>query len=64
MKPPRLFKINPKRGYSLCLACGRWRKGNNIFQHEGTHWVLCKNDYEEYWFCTDELLPDYIGYNV
>ena len=64
MIPPRLFKINSKRGFSICIACGQWRLSNNVFHHEGRHWILCRTDFEDYWFNTDELQDDYIGYDV
>lgn len=64
MKSPKRFKINPKRGYSQCIACDRWRIGNNIFFHEGRQWNLCRVDYVDYWENTNKLLPDYKGYNV
>lgn len=66
MIPPKLFKVNPKRrfSHSLCIACDRWKSGNNIFHHEGRNWILCREDYDDYWENTDELLPDYEGYNV
>lgn len=64
MKPPRLFKYNRKRGHSLCIACDKWEFSNNIFFHEGRHWVLCRPDYVDYWENTDVLLPDYKGYDV
>jgi hypothetical protein len=46
------------------MGCEKWEKGNNIFHHEGRHWILCRFDYGDYWENTDELLPDYKGYNV
>jgi hypothetical protein len=62
MKPPRPFKFDRKRGYSLCIACGNWRQSNNLFQHEGTHWILCLLDWVDYWENTDELQPDFKDY--
>lgn len=65
MKAPSPFKINSKRQftYSLCMACGKW-KYNNIFHHEGRHWILCRWDFADYWENTDELMPDYKEYKV
>lgn len=64
MKAPRNFKLYTTKvmRYSLCIACRRWKHGNNIFYHEGIHWVLCKLCYFDYWENTDKLLPDYKGY--
>ena len=62
MKPPVLYKVNPKRGYSLCIACDKWRLSVKIFFHEGRMWNLCRFDYADYWENTDELEPDYKGY--
>lgn len=66
MRPPKLFKVNPKRrfSYSQCMACANWKSGNNIFHHGGRNLILCKMDYEDYWENTDKLLSDYVGYNV
>lgn len=61
MKPPKPFKLNKDHGWSKCFACSLWRKNNRFF-HEDTHWVLCESCFEDYWFNTDELLPDYKGY--
>ena len=61
MKPPKAFYVKDKQGYSLCNACEGWHK-NNIFRHDGRHWILCRDDYEDYWYNTDELLLDYKGY--
>ncbi len=63
MKPPRPFKYYKKRGYSQCLGCQQWKKGNNIFFHDGTQWVLCVADYFDYWENTDELLADFKDYD-
>lgn len=64
MKPPRPFKYysEKKRGYSRCMGCDKFKQGNNIFHHDGTHWILCLSDYFDYWENTDELSPDYVGY--
>lgn len=64
MKPPRPFKINSKRGYSICIACDNWKISNNIFHHEGRHWILCRFCFADYWENTDILQSDYVGYNV
>lgn len=62
MKPPRLFSIDPrKHGYSVCMACGKWRM-NLRFRHEGVNWILCNLDYADYWENTDGLLSDYKEY--
>jgi hypothetical protein len=61
MKPPKLFKIEKNHGYSLCMACDRW-KLNNRFHHDGIYWILCRIDFVDYWENTDELLPDYKGF--
>jgi hypothetical protein len=64
MKAPAKFRYytEKQRGFSMCFACGKWKKGNNIFYHDETHFVLCINDYFDYWENTDELLPDYKAY--
>jgi hypothetical protein len=64
VKAPRPFKLDKRRlnSYSLCIACGKWKSSNNIFHHEGRHWILCQIDYFDYWENTDALLPDYKGY--
>lgn len=68
MKPPKLFRANisGKRSYSFsrCQACQQWKLSGNIFFHEGRDWVLCMNDYYDYWENTDRLLSDYVGYEV
>lgn len=64
MKPPRAFKYytTKQRGYSQCLACGKWVQGTNLFFHDGITWSLCLIDFVDYWENTDELLPDYKAY--
>lgn len=64
MKPPKPFKIytTKQRGYSPCIACDKWKFGNNIFFHDGILWTLCRFDYADYWENTDELSSDYKGY--
>lgn len=62
MKLPRSFKKYPKHGYSMCIACLKWRHGNNMFFHEGRHWILCELDYVDYWENTDELRSDFKAY--
>jgi len=56
------YYTDKQRGYSLCIACGKWKKGNNIFHHDGGHWILCLVDYFDYWENTDELNDDYEAY--
>ncbi len=63
MKPPVIFKWNPKDGYSQCIACGKWRQSVHIFRHEGTDWILCQLDYADYWENTDKLEDDYKWYH-
>lgn len=59
MKPPKPFKIDPRKdGYSLCMGCDKW-KMNNRFRHEGIYWILCAWDYADYWENTDKLSSDY-----
>lgn len=64
MHPPRKFKFDIKRGYSVCIACGRWTHSNAIFHHEGVHWILCVFDYVDYWENTEEIKEDYKEYKV
>jgi hypothetical protein len=62
LKPPTLFKFDKKRGYSRCIACDKFTHSNSIFHHEGTHWILCVTDYNDYWENVDALESDYKGY--
>lgn len=62
MKPPRVFKIYKKRGYSRCIACDRFKR-TNIFYGEGRTWVLCNYDWADYWENIDELPSDFVDYN-
>ena len=63
MKPPVEFKWSPKDGYSQCTACWKWRQSNHLFHHEGEDWILCRDDYADYWENTDKLLDDFKWYH-
>lgn len=62
MKPPKAYRLSTKAGFSICIACRKWKFSNMLFFHEGINWVLCAADYADYWYNTDELLSDYKGY--
>ncbi len=63
MEPPNPFTKRKSNGYSFCMG-GHWTQDNQIFFAGGTHWVLCKTDFYDYWDNTDELPEDYKWYNV
>lgn len=44
------------------MGCGVWKQNNAVFHHERRHWILCIDDYFDYWENTDVLLPDYKAY--
>lgn len=33
-----------------------------LFHHEGRHWILCNEDYADYWENTDVIQSDYKEY--
>lgn len=53
-------KFKHDGGFSLCLACNKWKHTVN-FYHEGSWWTLCRADYEDYWYNTDERKEDFRG---
>lgn len=64
MEPPNPFTRRRSNGFSLCIACNGWHQDNQIFFADGTHFVLCKTDFVDYWENTDEIPADYKWYNV
>jgi hypothetical protein len=64
MNPPKAYRVRPGKleSFSRCIACDRFTPSNMIFHHEGTHWILCRIDYADYWENTDELSSDYKEY--
>lgn len=64
MKPPKIWKLPTGKilSYSRCMACNKFTLNNMRFIHEGMYLILCRTDYEDYWYNTDELSPDYKGY--
>ena len=60
MRVPYKFIVQKNEGWSLCIACEKWRK-TRTFRHEGRLWTLCVGCTIDYWDATDELLPDYKG---
>jgi hypothetical protein len=64
MEVPKLFRTELRRParYQMCRACEKWYEHVMMFIHEDMLWVLCIDDYADYWENTDELLLDYKGY--